>query len=335
MMILGVDQGSTKTMAIVVDECGNILGKGLGPGACHFFVGMETAMQAVEFAAKGALTQARLTPAEIKLISAGMAGANWPEEIRALETNLREHFHVDHATVYNDCLIALRAGTENRNCGVICAGTGLNVALRTQAGMTLVYNNYIEDLDQGAGGLGRRTLQAIFLSEIGVLPSTSLTKKVLDYFQLDSVENLLLASQRGQLSKPVNEVSILLFEAEKRADPVARQIVTEFGISISRYIIAGIRKYDLLGVDMDIVLSGGVFKARSKLLFEIIGSEIQVAAPKARVIHALYEPVVGAALLAWDQVYGGAAPEAVLANCRKSVEHFDLMRIKQSILYES
>lgn len=329
MIILGVDQGSTKTMAIVADECGNILGKGMGPGACHFFVGMQTAMQAVQVAAKEALAGANLTPSEIEVISAGMAGANWPEEIRALEANLRQRFEVNQASVYNDCLPALRAGTENPNCGVICAGTGLNVALRTQTGMTLVYNNYIEDLDQGAGGLGRRTLQAIFLSEIGVLPSSSLKNKVLDYFELNNVEKLLLASQRGQLSKPVGEISLLLFESEKQGDLVARHILKEFGTSISRYITAGIRKYNLLDIDMDIVLSGGVFKARSDLLFEIIASEIGCAAPKARVMNARYEPVVGAALLAWDQAYTGAVPDTVLANCRKSVERFGLLRSQQ------
>jgi N-acetylglucosamine kinase-like BadF-type ATPase len=328
MHSLAIDQGSTKTVAIVSDDEGRILGKGVSAGACHFFDGLPKAMAAVESAAKLALSQAGLASRDLRAVSAGLAGANWPEEIVALETGLRALLPVDDIRVCNDCLIALRGGTTQPRCAVLCAGTGLNAAVRLNEGLPLVYNNYIEDLDQGARGLGARALRAIFLSEIGVLPSTILTEIALTFFELDQVDRLMLAYQRQQLRKPVQDLSPLLFEAAGKADQLALEIISQFGRSISRYPVAAIQKHKAQNAEMDIVLSGGLFKARGTVLIETIGAEIHRIAPNARIVEAAYEPVVGAMLLVLDAKYGGEIPPAVMQNCRASAEKLNLLRVK-------
>lgn len=326
MFFLGVDQGSTKTLAIVIRHDGAILGKGLGFGACHFFDGMPKAMAAVQQAANEALSQAGISSLDLNAISAGMAGANFPEEFAALETGLSDLFHTKDVVVYNDCLPALRAGTANPFSGVISAGTGLNVALRGPSGVLIVYNNYIEELDQGAGALGRRMLHAVFQSEIGILPSTGLTQRVLGYFGMRNVLDLLLAYQRHQLTQPVKDLCPLLFEVASKADSVALDIIANFGISVSRYILAGIRRFKLQDQSLDLVLSGGVFKSRSPLLVETISREILQIAPGARVIPAQFEPVVGAALFTLDHYYKGVLTGSVLGSCRSTAEKHGLLQ---------
>jgi N-acetylglucosamine kinase-like BadF-type ATPase len=328
MYSLAIDQGGTKTVAIVADDDGQILGKGVGAGACHFFDGMPKAMAAVETAAKLALAQARLGPRDLRAVFAGLAGANWSEEIVSLEAGLRSLLPVDNIHVCNDCLIALRGGTSQTRCAVICAGTGLNAAVRLNEEPPLIYNNYIEDLDQGAKGLGARALHAVFLSEIGVLPPTILTEIALSLFNLDNVDSLLLAYQRQHLRKPVQELSPLLFEAAAKADGLALEIIHKFGLSISRYPVAAIKKHNSQNAEIDIVLSGGLFKAKGALLVEAVGAEIHRVAPNARIIEALYEPVVGAMLLVLDSKYRGNIPPAVMQNCHASAEKLSLLRFK-------
>ena len=327
MYSLGIDQGGTKTIAIVADDEGRILGKGISEGACHFFDGMPKAMAAVQKAVRAALAGANVVPQHIRNISAGLAGANWPEEIVALETGIRAWFPIHSIRVYNDCLIAMRGGTDNSPCAVICAGTGLNVAVRFGNEAPFVYNNYIEDLDQGARGLSARALRAIFLSEIGVLPPTKLTQIALSLFGLEKVNQLLLAYQRQQLQKPIQELSPLLFEAAAQSDPVALTIIWEFGLSISRYPIGAIQKRAAQDAEMDIVLSGGLFKAKGTSLVETITSEIHRVAPNAKIIEAEYEPVVGAMLLVLDTTYHGKIPATVMQNCRTSAEKLNLLRV--------
>jgi N-acetylglucosamine kinase-like BadF-type ATPase len=328
MYSLAIDQGGTKTVAIVSDDEGHILGKGVSAGACHFFDGMTRAMTAVEAAAKSALAEAGLTTRDVHTVSAGLAGANWPEEIIALETALQTLLSADNVRVYNDCLIAMRGGTAKACCAVLCAGTGLNVAVHFNEGIPFVYNNYIEDLDQGAKGLGARALRAIFLSEIGVLRPTILTEIALSFFELDCADKLLLAYQRQQIQKPIQDFSPLLFDAAEKSDQVALEIISQFGISISRYIVAAIQKHSAQNEEMDIVLSGGLFKIRDTSLIETITDEIHRVAPKARIIEAAYEPVVGALLLVLDSKYRGEIPVAVMQNCHASAKKLNLLRIK-------
>jgi len=278
MYSLAIDQGGTKTAAILSDDDGYILGKGTGTGACHFFDGMPGAMAAVNDAAQAAFTQAGLSPKSLHAISAGMAGANWPEEIVALENGLRSLFPVDSIRVYNDCLIAMRGGTPASRCAVLCAGTGLNAAARFHDEPPFVFNNYVEDIDQGAKGLGSRALQAVFFSEIGGLPPTVLTEMALRLFELEKVDELLLAWQRKQLRKPIQDLSPLMFEAAKKSDAVALGIISQFGASISRYPIAAIQKHKAQNLKMDIVLSGGLFKNKGTSLVETISAEIAATA---------------------------------------------------------
>ena len=284
-------------------------------------------MAAVSEAAQSALTQAGLSPKKINTISAGMAGANWPEEISALENGLRTLFSADNVRVYNDCLIAMRGGTAASRCAVLCAGTGLNAAAQFTDEPPFVFNNYNEDLDQGAKGLGARALQAVFLSEIGALPPTVLTKIALRLFESDTVDKLLLACQRKQLRKPIQDLSPLLFEAAQKSDPVAQEIISQFGISISRYPVAAIQKQKAQNLEIDIVLSGGIFKNKGTSLVETISAEVHRVAPNARIIEAAYEPVVGALLMALDSKYGHQIPAAVMEHCHASAEKLKLLRL--------
>jgi N-acetylglucosamine kinase-like BadF-type ATPase len=326
MYNLAIDQGGTKTAAILCDDDGHILGKGMGPGACHFFDGMPRAMAAVNAAAQAAFTQAGLSPKSLDAISAGMAGANWPEEIVALENGLRSLFPVDSIRVHNDCLIAMRGGTAASRCAVLCAGTGLNAAARLNDEPPFVFNNYVEDIDQGAKGLGSRALQAVFFSEIGALAPTVLTEMALRLFELEKVDELLLAWQRKQLRKPIQDLSPLMFEAAKKSDAVALGIISQFGVSISRYPIAAIQKHKAQNLEMDIVLSGGLFKNKGTSLVETISAEIHRVAPKALIIEAAYEPVIGAMLMALDSKYRRQIPAAVMENCHASAERLNLLR---------
>ena len=164
------------------------------------------------------------------------------------------------------------------------------------------------------------------MAEIGFLPATLLTARVLAAFDLESVDGLLLAYQRGRLSRPLKDICPILFATASQGDEVARNVISTFARDVSRYMLAGIRKYQLQETEIEIVLSGGVFKARSSLLLNTIASEIHQVAPKARMIEALYEPVVGAALLVLDEILGRPLPEAVMANCLTSAEKMELKR---------
>lgn len=327
MAILAIDQGGSKTIAILGDESGNVLSTGTSFGACHYNNGLETALEAIDIAVNEALKAISFDYSDINSISAGLAGANWPDEIELLEKTLKEHFDVADVSVYNDVIIALRGGSDNPNAIALCGGTGLNCALTTDSGFVKVYNNYIDDLDQGGGSLGARALLAVFKSEIGILPKTVLREKALQFFEFDNVDDLLLSYQRGLLTKPLKEVSFILFEAANEEDEVALGVIYDFGVSLSKYVIAGAKKYDLVGKEFDVVLSGGVFKANNPLLQDTICAHVHRLTAKAKIINAEFEPVVGALIIGLEKIHGKNTEKNIYNNCHKTAKEKKLTRI--------
>ena len=278
-MILAIDQGSSKTQSLIGDETGRIYGTGVAEGACHFMVGIDKAMAAVRSSVQNALQEAGVGLDRINRVSAGMAGANWPDEFRLLTDALEREFFPARATVYNDCVPALYAGTQSNNAIILCAGTSFNAAVLKDRRLVWIYNNYIERADDGGKGLADRAL---------------------DFFGYDEVLPLMLDFSRGCIQKPVKDFAIAVDEEAMSGDTVALEAQYHFGVSVSRYATAALRKYDLTSQPTDIVLSGGIFKARSPVMVDAIRAQVHRISPGSRIVEAVFEPVVGALELALD-----------------------------------
>jgi len=326
MAILAIDQGATKTAVVIAQNNGTIMGAGLAEGACHFTAGVEKALEVISLATDNALRQADLRLSNIERISAGLSGANWPDEIEMLQSRLRSLFSISEVEVCNDCIVALRGGTDKPNGIVLCAGSGFNSAVMIDGKIRTVLNNYIEMSDQGGDALGARVLNTIFRSRIGIQAETGLTAEVMEYFGYNDIDHLLLAFQRNQLEKPLKNIAFILFKQADMNDRVALIIVYEFAKSISRYATASIEKYRMAGMDCDVVLSGGIFMAKNPLLVETISTQVHRVSSRAHVVNARFDPVVGALLMGLDRMYGNN--EAVKDNCKKSAKKLGLLRFQ-------
>ena len=109
-----------------------------------------------------------------------------------------------------------------------------------------------------------------------------------------------MKEEKFHLSR-VHDLAPLIFEEARKGDEAAINIVTYFGVGCAELLVNGIKRLEMIDLEVEIVLSGGVFKAKSPLLREILNREVKKDVPGAKFIEARYEPVVGAALLALDQ----------------------------------
>ena len=324
--ILGIDQGGTKTAAVVMDSQGKILGTGFGGGGNYAYTGMAIAMASVEEAAMRALRQAGLSIEAVDGLSAGLSGADWPEEYDLLRQALFELTGIDDIRVYNDCIIAMRGGTDKPYGAVICMGTGLNVAIRNPAGETYIYGYYVDGDHQGAGAIGHQALRAVIAADTGILEPTALTDMVLRECQASTVEELVRKYASGQLSGSLKLLAPHVLDIAAAGDPVTDSLVRRFGIGVARYVTAGLKRYGMLGLDVDVVFSGSVLKTENRALREVIRSTIQADCHRARMVDALYEPVVGAALLALDDRICPDQREAVQEAVHHSCQAMNLIR---------
>ncbi len=327
--ILGLDQGGSKTHAAIADEYGTILGVGKAHGGCHSVNGMDHAADGMLESAKEACVQAGISLSEIDRIGAGLTGVDWDFEGPLLQNKLHELFSVpiDRIHVVNDCLIALRAASSKPSGCILCVGSAMNCGIRKDAAHEYVYGYYIEDGVQGGGALGARVVQAVLDSEAMLRPPTALTEAVLYYVGCTTPDDMLFKRVNKMLphEKVLRLPEVLEQVILKTSDPVAIDVLCTFGRDIARYVTAGLKRFDMQNDAVEVVFSGSVFKCRAKELQDTVRSEILAVAPNAKIIDSVYEPIVGAVLLALDDT-GVSENTEVLENIHYSAEKMKLFR---------
>ena len=325
--VLGVDQGHTETRAAVADMEGNILGVGKTYGACHSLHGLDQAMGAVQEASQMALSQAGVSLRQLALMFCGLTGADWPDEYHLLETNVLSLGLCRDVYIKNDSIVALRGGTSASYGAIVIGGTGGNCAIRSPQGEEFIFHYYHDRDLQGGLGLGWRSLRAIYRAETGREPDTLLKPRVLAMMGLATVDDLLRADVEQRLSlDDVKHIAPLVFQAAYEGDRVACEIIRAFGEGLAELVIAGLRRFDMTRLDVEVVLSGSIFKATGNLVQEVMIAGIHLAAPNARLVNARYEPVVGAVLLGLE-ASGVQVDERVKRNIEGSSQALCLIRL--------
>ncbi len=287
MIALAIDQGGTKTCALVCDEKGNILGTGYAIGACWSISGADAAMMSCE----NALQQAGYRWSNIDRLCAALTGADWPDEYEAIRNRLYEQTGISrHDTVViNDCVAAYYAGSD-RDTGVcVCAGTGVNACL-VRPGREAKCLGYAISVPH----LGREGLRATIDTYVGFYEDSVLLPLALEHFEVETIEMLIMALSRGAYkSARIKAFASAVTEAA-RTDEVARNVCRMFSVRSARYAYGMLRQAGLADQQTDAVVSGGVFKEKSGYLYRVFREEMKRLAPRVHTVNAAYEPVMGA-----------------------------------------
>jgi len=325
--VIGVDQGGSGTRAVVCALDGTLLGSGVGPGACHPFDGMDTAMDATQIAVGKAIEDAGSPSGEIVGFVGGYTGADWSDEYILLRDAVQALGYTSSVHIVNDCIAALRGGTALSYGAILVAGSGANCGMRAPDGREFIYHYYHDNDLQGGGALGQAALKAIYRAETGRPPQTSLRDRVLALFDLPDVDALMRSMQEGRLSEGgVIEIAPLVFEEAEAGDQAGINIITYFSVGCAELLVNGIQRLGMANIELEIVLSGGIFKAKSPTLRKILAKEIIAKVPQAKFIEARYEPVVGAALLALENE-GIQIDTVIKSNIEASAGKLSLLRL--------
>ena len=326
--LMGVDQGATKTIALVCDTSGYILGVGYDSGLISAYYADTEKIYAkrIKAACEKACVAAGIIFSQVSAVCGCVNGADWDFEYPIWEKELRETLSIDDVIILNDCIGAMRGGSISANCAVVCAGSGLNAAVRREDGKEIIYGYYINNMHQGGSALGAAALQKVFDSDFGLCGPTMLTDLILNYTGHNSAEALLKDLSMNKYNLARKDIAPLLLRAYADGDVEANAIINEFSIGVSRYITVGAKRLDMENTVFDLVFSGSVFKNIGKLIAEEVFRSVQKEAPEARIVHAKLEPVCGAALTLLDKEYAGATPEKVYDVFKESARKSGLER---------
>src|SRR6266487_4716881 len=245
--VLGVDGGNTKTVALIASLDGTILGAGRGGCGDIYNASAGTlwpdsaraAVANIEYTVNAALDAAGIKAADLVTSVFNMAGADWPEDFVYLQKAMQERGFGRTIYVQNDAMGVLHAGSsDDTGVSVVC-GTGAATGARAPDGRTW-HSSFWQDQAQGSTHLAQNALDVVYRSALGIEPPTSLTARFLDFFHLDTVEELLhLFTSRVQ-SHPrhVGRLTPLLLDEALSGDSVAIRIVQEHGVILGKYALA-------------------------------------------------------------------------------------------------
>jgi len=305
MFVLGIDAGGTKTVCLVADEQGHVLGSARGPGANLATLGELEVEKVLHEVMEQAMVGQSGAPAVICL---GIAGVDRAEDAAIIRSIMRRIGNKAPVLVVNDALIALEAGAGDGPGIVLIAGTGSICYGRNDRGHAARAGGWGYILaDEGSGWwMGQRAIQAVMRQADGRGPATSLTPRVLAYFGVTDpalvVHEVYYHDPRRRLIAglgPAVQASV------DEGDPVAREIVADAAGELALAARSVAEKLEMRGAQFPLVLSGGAFRVVTSLLADLT-SRVAEVVPRGQPRLLDVEPAMGAVRLAVAEARGGA-----------------------------
>jgi N-acetylglucosamine kinase-like BadF-type ATPase len=311
--VLAIDAGNSKTDVAVVGSDGSVLAGIRGSGFQPHLVGAEAAVDGLQTLVEQAASVAGLcgTGELVEHVSACLANADLPEEMRLLEAAVAARGWGRSSAVLNDTDALLRAGLdESHGVAVIC-GAGINCTGRRRDGREARFAavGHISGDWGGGGFLWAEAMWWAARAADGRGPGTALCEALPAHFGLGSMDALIEAVHLGKL--PVArclEMTPLLFDVADAGDPVAVDLVLRQAAEVAGLAVAALRRLDLLDEPTPVVLGGGVLTAGHRLLLDAVDDLLAERAPKASTRVVTTPLVIGAGLLGLDHL--SASPQA-------------------------
>ncbi|MDQ3283194.1 MAG: hypothetical protein M3Q69_17490 [Acidobacteriota bacterium] len=306
---IGVDGGASKTAALVVDDKGNPLGRGLAGGSNHLRVGIEEATRNVERAVNIALVEAGIAIRQVEYAYCGIAGSDHPVHRQRVIESLGIFFPRGNFIVDTDARIAL-TGAVGFGAGiVIISGTGSVAFGRNAAGEEARAGGWGPTLgDEGSGyWIAREGLSAIVRAHDGRGFATQMTDLLCDEYEMCSPDELpRFVYATTTHADDIARYGKLVIHAAQAGDDVARDILARGGSELAECVLAIARKLHMSDTEFPVAYVGGAFHA-GDLLLNPMRLRMQRDAPGASLIPPKVSPVEGAALMA---MHAAAAPRA-------------------------
>lgn len=312
--ILGIDGGGSKTICIIMDDGGKILGRGEAGASNYQSIGIEAAKKQIESAIYQAIITALNSQNSINIIAIclGLAGVGRPEDIEVIKSIVNQlqnsqnipaitwDLKPSHIVICHDALIGLIGGVGDAVGIVVAAGTGSIIFGRNHQGKSKRVSGWGYILGDEGGGykIAVAGMQAALKAYDGRSETTILLENFQQYLQLENIEKLIeVIYRQGWGVKEIAGLAPIVDQAASEGDPIANRIIDE---AMTELVIATSTVIDHIFDDqqvVEVVTTGSIWLGKSKLRERFINALIHQY-PLVNVIYPRYEPAYGAGLLA-------------------------------------
>ena len=265
---LGVDGGGSKTLAVIVDEHGEELGRGLAGSANYNAVGLEAAVRHIATAVEQA-TRTAGCQLPVRKAWFGLAGIDRPADHQTLLPHLRELAEVVQLT--NDAELLL-AGLENALGVVLISGTGSIALGRDAAGQRARSGGWGHILgDEGSGyAIAQQALQAVVRASDGRGPQTALRERILHAWTLQSTDDLIGEVYNEPDKAKIASLSSCVMITARAGDPVAAAILQQAAKELALAVCAVCQTLEFPQQEVPLALGGGLLINEADFCTQVI-----------------------------------------------------------------
>lgn len=299
---LGIDVGSSKTHALIVDETGQCVGFGKSGGGNHQGTGYDGLTDVLRESFAQASESSGVGAASIAAAGLGVAGFDFPSD---REEHLQAIASLGLSCpleVVNDGMNGLFAGAR-RGIGVnVTAGSSNNCRGRGKNGKVgrIVGNGIAFGEFGGAYEIAARGLQMVNYAWIKRIPPTALTQIYIEAAGAKDEMDLMEGLSNSQYHL-FPYLAVRVIEAARDGDAAASEVVSWAGEELGWLAVAVARQIDMQDEEVEVIQSGSVFEA-GELIMKPMRDLVLKHCPKARLIRLEGPPVVGAVILGMEQV---------------------------------
>ncbi|ASA20386.1 N-acetylglucosamine kinase [Paenibacillus donghaensis] len=296
---LGIDGGGSKTLAVISDEAGRIIGRAV-TGCGNHQAGAAEAEQNIRQAVDEVLRSAGLAKDRITYSVFGLAGADREADFLVLRPMIAclglQRYHI-----VCDTVIGLRAGTRQSYGAVVICGTGTNAYGINRQGEELQVGGFGYAFGDfgGGGSLAVEVFRSVIRAWEGRERPTRLSQVALAELGFTTTEEMFHHYLDHGMRVP-NGLAKLLFEVAEH-DEIAREILRRQGRELGIAASAVIRKLGMQQDSFDLVMAGSILtRGDSRYIVPYIEAEVASLAPGCRLTVLGLEPVAGALYMAME-----------------------------------
>ncbi len=325
-IILAVDGGNSKTDVALVRGDGTVLRRTRGGPFVPHLIGPVAAVQSIAPAILDALGDL----SRVDHVAAYLANADLPIEEARIRDAMVKHDWAPCVVVENDTVALLRAGADSPNAVAVVCGAGINCIAVAEDGRQVRFPALGRITGDWGGGvsLAKEVLWSTSRAEDGRGPATELTTRVAQHFGRPTAVAVSEAIHLGDIDRErSHELIPILFDAAAHGDEVALALVRRQADEIVLMVTTSLGRLGLVDVETDIVLGGGILGSAHPTLLDVVRTELAHAAPRGRIVLFDGVPVVGAAILGIETMWGADHGPGRDAAVQKVRQEFGAARV--------
>jgi len=315
--ILGVDGGNSKTDYFLFTSDGEFVDFFRGPTCSHeqFKNSYEGTFLELQRVFSTFLPKNNLKAEDIYASVFGLAGVDTPTQKENIE-NVIARLGFTNFKVVNDSFLGVKAVSTSGVCSI--NGTGTSSGGIDDEGNYLQVGGIGAIVGDEAGGnyIGRCAIRAAYDECYRFGKKTSLTKIVMDYFQITDKYYLMDKISEGLVNRKIdfNYFNLQVFKEAILGDTVAREILKQIGENTARSVSGVIANLNFKD-EVNVILAGSVWvKGRSEVMLNRF-KEVVLNNTKKKCNFLILDvpPATGAVIWALE-LANNAYPDAELKN---------------------